>query len=210
RIRISDNGPGIDDATRVRLFDPFFTTKEVGRGTALGLPSAYAIILDHQGSVRCRSTPGAGTVFTIELPIASEDVAPTPPAGVLSDSRGDETILLIDDEPLVRRALVAMLENAGFHVLEAGDGREGLQRLQDSTGVQLVVLDRSMPHMSGDELLPRLRALRPDVPVILLTGYPGSETDVSGPFTEITKPPRSAMLLGTIRKMLDDAARRAP
>jgi PAS domain S-box-containing protein len=210
RIRISDNGPGIDDATRVRLFEPFFTTKEVGRGTGLGLASAYGIILDHQGSVRCRSTPGSGTVFTIELPIASEAVAPAPPSGVPADSRGDETILLIDDEPLVRRALVAMLENAGFRVLEAADGREGLQKLTDNAAIQLVVLDRSMPHMSGDELLPRLRALRPEVPVILLTGYPGSESDVRGPFMEITKPPRSATLLGTIRKMLDDAARRAP
>ncbi len=204
-IRVVDNGPGIDDATRVRLFEPFFTTKEVGRGTGLGLASAYGIILDHQGSVRCRSVPGAGTVFTIELPIASEAVAPQPPSSVPSDDRGDETILLIDDEPLVRRALVAMLENAGFAVLEAGDGRDGLRMLEQADHVQLVVLDRSMPHMSGDELLPKLRALRPKLPVILLSGYPGTEADVSGPYVEITKPPRSAALLGTIRKMLDEA-----
>ncbi|HEX5660602.1 MAG TPA: ATP-binding protein [Polyangiales bacterium] len=205
RIRIADNGPGIDDATRVRLFEPFFTTKEVGHGTGLGLASAYGILLDHHGSVRCRSTPGAGSVFIVELPVASGAVEPNPPAGVTSDSRGDETILLIDDEPLVRRALAAMLENAGFRVLEAGDGREGLQTLQHTSAVQLVVLDRSMPHMSGDELLPKLRALRPELPVIVLSGHPGTEAEVGGPFAEIAKPPRSATLLGTIRKMLDEA-----
>jgi PAS domain S-box-containing protein len=204
RVRVADNGPGMDEVTRSRLFEPFFTTKENGRGTGLGLASVYGIVLDHQGTIHCRSAPGEGAEFTIELPIASPTALPTPVPTVLPDSRGDETILLVDDEPLVRRALSTLLRDAGFHVLEAGDGREGLEVVKRAPAVKLILLDRSMPNMSGDELLAELRVERPNLPVILLTGHPGSDVEAESHFTVITKPPRRAVLLSTIRRMLDE------
>jgi two-component system, cell cycle sensor histidine kinase and response regulator CckA len=209
RLRVIDNGPGMDEATRSRLFEPFFTTKEIGRGTGLGLASAYGIVLDHQGTISCQSAPGEGAAFSIELPLAhGKAAAAAPLAASLSENRGDqtETILLIDDEPLVRRALSSLLKDAGFRVLEAGDGREGLTALESRTTVDLILLDRSMPNMSGDEFLAELRVRRPQLPVILLTGQPGSELDSHESLTVISKPPRRATLLSMIRQKLDDAA----
>lgn len=204
RVRVRDNGRGMGEATRARVFEPFFTTKEIGRGTGLGLASAYAIVLDHQGSFRCQSEPGAGAEFTMELPFAPKTANPTPLPAAVPESGGAETILLIDDEPLVRRALGMLLRDAGFQVLEAGDGREGLAALVPS--VDLILLDRSMPNMNGDEFLAELRVLRPNLPVILLTGQPGSELVVGNSITVITKPPRRAMLVSAIRQRLDKAA----
>jgi two-component system, cell cycle sensor histidine kinase and response regulator CckA len=205
-VCVRDNGPGIDEVTRARLFEPFFTTKDVGRGTGLGLASAYGIVVDHDGHIACQSELGVGTSFTIELPIAGEiSVVPLssapPPA-----SRGSETILFVDDEPLVRKALGAVLEEAGFRVLEAADGREGLMQIErrDVT-IDLVLLDRSMPRMSGEQFMRELRSRHPKMPVVLLTGHPGSETELEGAFAVMMKPPRSAALLATIRELLDEA-----
>jgi two-component system, cell cycle sensor histidine kinase and response regulator CckA len=210
RLSVVDNGPGMDEATRNRLYEPFFTTKEIGRGTGLGLASAYGIILDHQGTISCRSAPGKGAEFCIELPVArGRAEAAAPPAPALPESRGGETILLIDDEPLVRRALSSLLKDAGFAVLEAGDGREGLATLESRATVNLILLDRSMPNMSGDEFLAELRVRRPDLPVILLTGHPGSELCPES-LTVISKPPRRAMLLNAIRQKLDEASPQHP
>ncbi|HKU44407.1 MAG TPA: ATP-binding protein, partial [Polyangiales bacterium] len=122
-ISVRDNGPGMDESTRARVFEPFFTTKAVGRGTGLGLASAYAIVTDHGGSIRCESRPGEGTCFEIRLPAAAQ-LEEANPAGPLAPElpQGDETVFVIDDELLVRRATRAMLEHGGYRVLECGDG----------------------------------------------------------------------------------------
>jgi two-component system, cell cycle sensor histidine kinase and response regulator CckA len=206
RVSVRDNGPGINAAHQARVFEPFFTTKDVGRGTGLGLASAYGIVADHQGSIRCDSAPGAGTQFSVELPTTQQVSASVPPVAA-TEERGSETILLVDDEPLVRRALSALLEQSGFRVIEAEDGHDGLALVsRPEPKIDLILLDRSMPRMSGEQFLPRLREIHPAMPVILLTGMPGAELEVEGLLSVMLKPPRSAALLKNIRQLLDLAS----
>ncbi len=208
RVSVSDNGPGIDGAVRARLFEPFFTTKDVGRGTGLGLASAYAIVADHQGQITCASELGAGTTFMVELPVAREVRKAQMTRNDAPARRGSETVLFIDDEPLVRRALRAIMEHHGFRVLEAEDGAEGLALVErpDLT-VDVILLDRSMPRMSGEQFLARLRELPRRPPVVLLTGYPGAEAEMENVRAVLMKPPKSEALLATLRQVLDATAR---
>jgi CheY-like chemotaxis protein len=204
RVSIADNGPGMDEAIRARMFEPFFTTKDISKGTGLGLASAYATVVDHRGHIRCDSTKGAGTCFTIELPVAAEPAASKPRVVPVAASRGSEGVLLVDDEALVRRALRAVLEQAGFQVFEAGDGSEGLSLLARHAGsIDVIVLDRSMPRMSGDEFLAQLRRQSCRVPVVLLTGHASGEPDLDGVDAVMMKPPRSMELLRALREVLD-------
>ncbi|HEX7481022.1 MAG TPA: ATP-binding protein [Polyangiales bacterium] len=207
RVRITDNGPGMDEATRARAFEPFFTTKPVGVGTGLGLASAYAIIVDHRGSISCTSRPGFGTSFEIELPVAStpELAASKVASSVFVDaSTGNETLLIVDDEPLVRRALRALLERAGYRVLEAGHGGDALQLLAlGEPRVDLAIVDRSMPEMSGEELLVQLAARGLDVPVLLLSGNPGATLPSARVHAVLAKPVDSQTLLDAVREAID-------
>jgi CheY-like chemotaxis protein len=206
-IRVSDNGPGMDELTCSRVFEPFFTTKEVGRGTGLGLASAYAIVNDHGGRVRCESRPGEGTSFEILLPGLPQPEAATQ-AGQLTAElpRGSETVFLIDDEPLVRRATRAMLEQGGYRVLECGDGEEALwifQRQRDR--IQLVILDRSMPGLSGEQVFNRLQELASHVPIVLLSGQPAASRTAERAAASLSKPVDLSTLLGAVRGALDRA-----
>ena len=204
-VTVTDNGPGIDPAIQGRIFEPFFTTKEVGKGTGLGLASAYAIVADHRGQLRCESSLGAGCTFVVELPVADEAVtSPSRVEPIAPTRRGSERILLIDDEPLVRRALRGVLEQSGFAVREAVDGNEGLQVLEQEP-VDLVVLDRSMPQMSGEQFMARRGPRARRVPVLLLTGCP-AEAEVDGVAAVMVKPARTAELVATLRRLLDERA----
>ncbi|HEX6242525.1 MAG TPA: response regulator, partial [Polyangiales bacterium] len=160
-------------------------------------------VVDHRGNIRCDSTQGAGASFIIELPVAAEPAASKPRDFPVA-AGGSEGVLLVDDEALVRRALRAVLEQAGFRVFEAGDGSEGLSLLSRHAGnIDVIVLDRSMPRMSGDEFLVQLGSQRSRVPVVLLTGHAGGEPDLDGVDAVMMKPPRSAELLRAIRDVLD-------
>jgi PAS domain S-box-containing protein len=205
QIRVADNGPGMDEATRSRVFEPFFTTKEVGRGTGLGLASAYAIVTDHRGHIRCESRLGEGANFEIELPGMSQrdwtlpivERAPEPP-------HGSETVLIVDDEPLVRRATRALLEQGGYRVLECCDGDEALRTMERERGaIDLVILDRSMPGLSGEEVFDELQSVARDVPVVLLTGHPAGGATAGRAAAALNKPVDLAMLLTTVRGILD-------
>jgi two-component system cell cycle sensor histidine kinase/response regulator CckA len=207
-IRVSDNGPGMDEQTRARVFEPFFTTKEAGRGTGLGLATAYAIIADHGGRVTCESHPGEGATFDIELPGAvSPELGSSPGSARPVPSRGRGTILLVDDDEAVRRATRSMLMRCGYQVLEGVDGDDALAVLETRCGtIDLVVLDRSMPGRSGDDVLADLRALAPDMPVVLLSGQPFDAESIARANATLLKPISSDALLHTLRDLLDGHA----
>ncbi|HOF04263.1 MAG TPA: PAS domain S-box protein [Syntrophales bacterium] len=172
QISVTDTGVGMDEQTRRRIFEPFFTTKEMGRGTGLGLSSAYGIVRGHGGIITVYSEVGHGTTFNIYLP-ASE----LPPVGSSAESSGEmvpgrETILVVDDEEIITEVTAGMLAQLGYRVMTAGSGKEALElyeRHRDE--IDLVVMDMIMPGMSGGETIERLLALNPEVPVILSSGY---------------------------------------
>jgi PAS domain S-box-containing protein len=205
RIRVADNGTGMDETIRSRVFEPFFTTKEVGRGTGLGLASAYAIVNDHHGQIRCESRLGEGTTFEIELPgLLHHELSKASVARATEPPRGSETVVIVDDEPLVRRATRALLEQGGYRVLECCDGDEALRTVERERGaIDLVILDRSMPGLSGEVVFEKLQSLARDVPVVLLTGKPAAGVTAGRAAAVLNKPVDLAMLLTTLRSILD-------
>lgn len=208
RVSVSDTGHGMDAETVARIFDPFFTTKAAGRGTGLGLAIAYGIIRQHNGSIECRSTPGVGTVFDIYLPILPLETegSPHPRTG---DPRGcSETILLIDDEDLVRDLGTRLLTRSGYRVLTACNGIEALEVYARSPhDVSLVVLDLMMPKMGGKECLDGLRRINPAVKVLIASGYASDgHPDIAeslGARGFVKKPYDPVTFLKSVREALD-------
>jgi two-component system cell cycle sensor histidine kinase/response regulator CckA len=170
---VEDTGLGMDDETRSRAFEPFFTTKEPGKGTGLGLATVYGIVQQSGGSVSLDSSPGSGTVARIFLPLPQMlREAPTVLGPDLDRPRGSETILLAEDEEVVRDLVREILEGAGYTVLAAADGREALRLSKAHAGdVDLMVTDVVMPAMSGRELAERLWLSRPEMKVLYISGY---------------------------------------
>ena len=171
RLTVTDTGEGIDEENLERVFDPFFTTKEKERGTGLGLASAYGIIKNHGGIITVSSRRGEGATFTIFLPITADSppVAASPPPRV---SVSSETVLLVDDEAMIIEVGSAMLEKMGYAVHTASGGNQALDLLREhGHGIDLVILDMIMPEMSGSETFNRLKAIKPDVKVLLSSGY---------------------------------------
>jgi CheY-like chemotaxis protein len=208
RVAVRDNGVGIDESVRARVFEPFFTTKGVGHGTGLGLATAYAVVVDHQGQIRCKSERGAGTTFEIELPASGGEGVPraSAPPRVASASR-DEHVLVVEDEAQVRSVIVRMLGRAGYRVTACADGREALALVEGADAAfDAILLDRSMPGLGGEQVMERLRTLGVTTPVILLTGDPGSAAGIPGVSMVLGKPIGNRGLLGNLRRVLDDAA----
>jgi len=171
KISVRDTGVGIDEATQQRIFDPFFTTKEMGRGTGLGLASAYGIIQNHGGLITVDSEKGRGTTFTIYLPI-SEKEAETERGVHKEIIRGSGTVLLVDDEEAVINVGKDMLTTIGYHVYTAHDGKEALEIYQaNQHSIDMVILDMIMPGMNGGTTYDRLKELNPGVKVLLSSGY---------------------------------------
>ncbi len=205
RLRISDNGSGMDEATRSRVFEPFFTTKGEGRGTGLGLATAYAIVSGHRGRITCESRVGEGTVFEIELPSTEQSpAAPSAAPDALPARGGTETLLLVEDEPLVRGAVRGLLELGGYEVLEAADGNEALATYERERGrIAAVIVDRLMPGLSGEEVLARLKSVDPGVPVVLLSGHPGRADRFGRASAVLAKPTSADTLLRTLRSVIE-------
>ena len=174
-LRIADTGQGIDAAVMPHLFDPFFTTKPLGKGAGLGLSTVRQIVRRRGGAVWASSEPGAGAIFHVCLPrvYASRAESSIPSPIAAPPQRGVETVLVVEDEESVRRLLSAGAAMRGYQVLEAADGEQALALFrEDGAGIQLVLTDVIMPKMGGSELAARLFALRPDLPLVFMSGYP--------------------------------------
>lgn len=171
KIAVTDTGVGMDEKVRKRIFEPFFTTKEMGRGTGLGLASAYGIVKGHGGLINVYSERGHGTTFKIYLPV-SEKERPKEPAATEKILEGTETVLVIDDEKIVLTVSREILEALGYTVLVANSGREALELYAlEKEKIDLVILDMVMPEMSGREIFEELKKIKPDVKVMLSSGY---------------------------------------
>jgi nitrogen-specific signal transduction histidine kinase/CheY-like chemotaxis protein len=170
-MQFSDTGAGIDKETQKRIFDPFFTTKEMGRGTGLGLASVYGIIKGHGGYIDVESEEHQGATFNIYLPASDKAVARKSEAST-QFMLGDETILLVDDEKIVLQVNVEMLKSVGYSVLAAQGGDEAIKIFKENKNIiDLVVLDMVMPGMSGSEVYDKIKAINPNVKVLLSSGY---------------------------------------
>lgn len=207
-ITVTDNGSGMSEEVQRHAFEPFFTTKPPGRGTGLGLSTAYAIVKEHGGWISCRSAPGGGSTLRIFLPavpasaVARGEPPPqqTPPV-VPTGAR----ILVTDDDGIVRRVVAASLRDAGFDVLEAANGAEAVatyQRELSGAGVRLVLIDDSMPVMSGRQAVERIRRLDPEAICVLLTGYGIDREQAPGCRDVLTKPVTSVELIRCVRRAL--------
>ena len=206
RLRVRDNGPGMDDDTRRRIFEPFFTTKEVDKGTGLGLSTALGIVQEHGGWIECDSALGAGACFDLYLPAVEGVDTHQESSSVMEESQGSETILVIDDEEMVRQTTMQMLDRRGFKTLDAEDGEQGLEIFrQHRDGIDLVLLDQSMPRMSGLDTLRALRQMAPDLRIVIITGYPTRLEDFEGADDLLQKPFSLDELVGRVRKALDRA-----
>jgi PAS domain S-box-containing protein len=170
-LALADTGTGMDPAVLSRIFEPFFTTKEKGKGTGLGLSTVYGIVKQSGGHVAVESAPGRGSTFRVYLPRVEEDVGPPPPPPPPL-RRGTETILLVEDEDMLRGLVREMLRKAGYLVLEARQGGEALLHCERHAGtIHMMLSDVVMPQMSGPELAERLRRLRPGMKVLFMSGY---------------------------------------
>ena len=157
-----------------RVFEPFFTTKPIGQGTGLGLSMAYGFVRQSGGHLSIRSEPGTGTTVTIYLPRhlgAAEPVVEPPAATIESRPGADETILVVEDDPVVRDLVVEMLQELGYGVLDAADGSEGLRILETKQPIALLLTDVGLPGLNGRQLADAARQERPHLKVLFMTGY---------------------------------------
>ena len=174
-LAVSDTGCGMDDATRARIFDPFFSTKFTGRG--LGLAAVAGILRGHKGAIAVESAPGKGSCFTVLFEAAEGLAAERHVAARNAALQGSGVVLVVDDEKPVRDLVKRVLERNGYTVLLAESGLAAIDLLKRHPGdIALAMLDLSMPQMGGDEVLPELRKIRPEIKVLVSSGYSESET----------------------------------
>jgi nitrogen-specific signal transduction histidine kinase len=208
-ISVSDTGSGMGHETMAKIFEPFFTTKEAGKGTGLGLAIAYGIIKQHNGYINVYSEPEQGTTFRIYLPAiksAEEIIVPTVMEHL--PLRGNETILMAEDDSALRKLFSIVLQEYGYNVILAKDGEEAIRKFMDNKDtIQLVVLDMIMPKKSGKEAYDRIKIMKPDMKTLFSSGYTADRIDKDSMLKEgynfIMKPVSPKDLLKKIREVLD-------
>jgi PAS domain S-box-containing protein len=209
-ISVSDTGIGMDEATLAHIFEPFFTTKPTGRGTGLGMAMVYGLVSRHNGFVEIDSTVGEGTTVRVAFPAAEMaatfDAAPSPPVEL---PRGCERVLLVEDEPVLRKMGERILTRFGYRVVTADDGRQAWEFISNTTeNVDLIVTDMVMPHVSGGELFRRVRATDAHMPFLFTTGYAASELNDEALGAEdvplLQKPWTVEELVRGVRAVLDN------
>jgi len=208
RLTVSDTGAGMTPEVLAHAFEPFFTTKEPGKGTGLGLSTVYGIVTQSQGRLRVDSAPGRGTTVEVYFPTASGPSADAAPAAGAADAGGAETVLLVEDDPMVRRLAEQTLARAGYRVLAAVGADDALRLVAgDDTPIDLVVTDVVMPGLSGPELVRRLEGVRPEIRVLYVSGYADDAMERHGVNEErvsfLAKPFNSETLLRRVREVLD-------
>ncbi len=217
-LGVEDNGVGMDDATKARIFEPFFTTKDVGQGTGLGLSMVYGFVKQSGGNITVSSESGSGSVFRIYLPLASPsdiDAAAHREARAAKPGRGEETILLVEDEASVRNFLRSVLQRDGYKVLEAEDGRQAIALAQRFEGpIHLLLTDLMMANMGGKELARRMSVLRRDMRVLFMSGYAEEAVlqhgEILGGSRFLQKPFSPDTLARKVREILDEAEAAPP
>ncbi len=209
-IKVRDTGVGMDEATRLRMFEPFFTTKGLGKGTGLGLAVVYGVVNSHHGFVDVESERGRGTTFSLFFPVqpvAADKPAKSVAAETVAEG-GNEMILIVEDEELLRELLKSVLEERGYHVLTAGDGVEGLEVYkQHVKEIALVLSDMGLPRLGGWEMFQKMREIHPGVAAILASGYfdPNLKMDMlkAGAMDFIQKPYVAEDIHRRIREIID-------
>jgi CheY-like chemotaxis protein len=208
-ISITDSGEGMDEKTQERIFEPFFTTKEVGKGTGLGLAIVYGSIKQHNGYINVNSEPGRGTTFTIYLPLLKAEARPATPAESAPPPKGGtETILLAEDDTVLRDLARGMLEEFGYTVIEAVDGEDAIEKFRANRDrIQLIILDVIMPKKNGREVFEEVKKIKPGTKVLFTSGYPANIIQKKGILEAginfIVKPHPPQELLRKIRAVLN-------
>ena len=207
-LSVSDTGCGMDQDTVPKIFEPYFTTKEVGKGTGLGLAVVHGIVQDHQGKIIVSSEPGHGTTFNVYLPIIMREAVSTalevePPVSI-----AHERIMVVDDEGTIVGLANQFLTQAGYRVATFNNGLEAWEALSQAPHEwDLLITDQTMPKMTGEQLATKVLTIRPDLPIILCSGYSntttnGEQAKITGVFTSLQKPVGRNMLLTQVAKAL--------
>ena len=206
RIQVKDTGSGMDQATLSKAIEPFFSTKPLGKGTGLGLSMTHGLAVQLGGHLELASEVGAGTTATLYLPMATEPpvdfvsgIAPPPPSPASRTAR----ILVVDDDPLIAMSTVDMLEDLGHFVIEANSGKRALEIIDGGQDIDLMMTDQAMPGMTGIQLAEIVRSKRPNLPVLLATGYTDLPTSKLANLPRLSKPYQQAQLQAEIEKLLD-------
>jgi CheY-like chemotaxis protein len=205
---VTDNGAGMDRETVSRIFEPFFTTKGKDKGTGLGLAVVYGVIKQHDGMAHVYSEPGKGTTFKIYLPIVERSASSVGPKHTPAHPRGTETVLLAEDESMVRELALRILKRSGYRVLVATNGVEACAlAAEHADKLALLILDVVMPDLGGPAAYKKISAQRAGLPVIFCSGYAGSALDHdllnARDVHVLAKPYGADELLAAIRRALD-------
>jgi two-component system cell cycle sensor histidine kinase/response regulator CckA len=207
-LTVADTGFGMSEETRRKIFDPFFTTKGMGKGTGLGMATVYGIVQQHNGHIYVYSEPGKGTTFKIFFPIIGEQVDVKTWESAKIMPRGTETILIVDDEPSIRKLVWNTLEPLGYHLMEASSGEDALKKYKKAeVRIDLILSDVIMPGMNGRKMIRAFKQDHPELKAILMSGYTDNVIAPDGVLEpgviSLNKPLMPIALANKIRAVLD-------
>ena len=208
-LSVSDSGIGMDRQTMDRIFEPFFTTKLAGMGTGLGLSLAYGIVKQHKGYINVYSEPGHGTTFKIYLPLSDQNLTIPDLRQCTFPAGGTETLLLVEDNADIRQLLRELLTEAGYRIIEAFDGQDGIEKFREHREeIRLLILDVIMPRKNGREVYEEARIIQKDLKALFMSGYTADIISrkgiLEGEFNFISKPLSPSKILRKIRSLLDE------